>query len=130
MNSKSQDAETVVPTFLMTTPSSHHLLGASPYQPPGPLLLTRLLLIQASTVTSPSTQRTALLGNPPPTPTICVCGKGLKVTEGRLQAQIVHRDKEHLFCTNNQHAGVSHSKWHSQTKMQRPSYRELGELSR
>lgn len=64
MDSKSQDAETVVPTFLMTTPSSHHLLGASPYQPPGPLLLTRLLLIQASTVTSPSTQRTALLGNP------------------------------------------------------------------
>jgi hypothetical protein len=57
--------------------------------------------------------------------------KGLKITEGRSQAQIVCKTKELLSCRNSQHAGVNHSlkRW-PQTKTHRPSDRELGELSR
>lgn len=35
--------------------------------------------------------------------------KGLKVTKGRPQTQIVCKNKGHLFCRNIQHVGVNHS---------------------
>jgi hypothetical protein len=57
--------------------------------------------------------------------------KGWKIAEGRPQTQIVCKNKECLFCRNNQHAGVNHSlKWQPQIKAHRPSYRQLGGLSR
>jgi hypothetical protein len=53
------------------------------------------------------------------------------MTEGRPQTKIVYKNKEHLFCRNIQHVVVNHpSKWQPQTKVLRPSYREMGKLSR
>jgi hypothetical protein len=61
----------------------------------------------------------------------CWVPKGLKITEGRPQIQIVWKDEECLFCRNNQHSGINHSlKWWSQTQAFRTSYRELEEHSR
>jgi hypothetical protein len=55
----------------------------------------------------------------------------IKIAEGRLQTQIVCQNKERLFCRNNQNAGINqYLKWQPQRKACRPSYRELGELSR